>query len=110
MLDEDFQEFDDGEAFANTLVHFGRGIIDHWLDYRAKHWPAMEDRDFLPVLDGVRTILGEMLGPEQIKELWDQACWMYFEDKPEKTSWQERLKMTGQFIAAAGWPSTYALG
>jgi hypothetical protein len=84
MFDDDFQRIDDGEAFVNTLVHFGQGFIDHWLEYRANHLPALQDRDFLPVLDGVRKVLGRLLGPEEIKELWDYLCWVYLEDVKAK--------------------------
>jgi hypothetical protein len=79
-LDDDIEQCDDGMAFENTVRHFGERLIDHWFAYRTKHWPEMEDRDFLPVLDGVREVLGELLSPDGLRELWDYACWMYFED------------------------------
>jgi hypothetical protein len=77
--EDDFEDFDDGEAFANALVHIGQGLISHWFNYRAKHWPLMADGDFLPVLDAVRVNVGEFLGPEEIKELWGWVCWNYEE-------------------------------
>ena len=40
-FDDEFEECDDGEAFDNTLVHFGEGFVDHLLAHRAKHWPAL---------------------------------------------------------------------
>jgi hypothetical protein len=72
-------EFDEGEVWNNTLVHIGEGLIDSWLRYWVEHWPDMPDRDFLPALDAVRTDVGELLGPEQLKELLDCLCWMYTE-------------------------------
>lgn len=77
--EDDFDEFDEAEVFDNTLVHIGEALIDAWLRYRAEHWPDMPDRDFLPVLDAVRTAVGELLGPAQLKEIWDYLCWMYTE-------------------------------
>ena len=83
-FDDDFEDYDDGEAFDNIVIHIGQGIIDHLLAHRAKKWPAMDDRDFLPVLDTVRTVLNEFLSPNGLKELWDYACWRYFEDCQER--------------------------
>ncbi len=77
--EDDLGDYDDGEAFANTLVHIGQGLIGHLFRYRATHWPMMPDRDFLPILDGVREYVGELLGPEQLKELWEWVCGEYQE-------------------------------
>jgi hypothetical protein len=38
---------------------------------------TMPDRDFLPVLDGVRIHVGYLLGPEQHKTMWDCLEWLY---------------------------------
>ena len=75
--DDDFDQIDEGEAFNNTLIHIGQGMIGHLFRYWNKRWPTIPDGDFLPVLDGVRTWVGGLLGPEQLKELWDWVCWEY---------------------------------
>jgi hypothetical protein len=70
-------EYDEGQAFVNSLVHIGEGVIDSLFRYWAEHWPQMPDRDFLPALDGVRIHVGELLGPEQHKRMWDCLEWLY---------------------------------
>jgi hypothetical protein len=73
------EEYDEGEAFANTLVHIGEGVVESLFRYWAARWPAIADRDFLPVLDGVRTEVGEFLSPENLRRIWDCVSWLYQE-------------------------------
>jgi hypothetical protein len=79
--DDDFghENFDEDEAFANTIVHIGQSLISDLFRHRAEHWPAMPDREFLPVLDVVRSDVGKFLGPDQLEELWGWVCYEYTE-------------------------------
>jgi hypothetical protein len=79
--DDDFgrENFDEGEVFTNTIVHIGQSLISDLFRHWAEHWPAMSDREFLPVLDVVRGGVGEFLGPDQIEELWGLVCYQYTE-------------------------------
>jgi hypothetical protein len=73
----DGNRYDDDEIWNNRLVHIGQGMIGHLFKTWQARWPTMPDQDFLPVLDGVRVNVGELLGPEQLRELWGWVCWEY---------------------------------
>ena len=73
--DDELEQYDDGEVFANTMAHVGQGMISYLFEYWKQKWPSMSEREFLPVLDGIRSHVGELLGPEQLSELWDWITW-----------------------------------
>ena len=86
MWDDDFDDKHsfDGEAFSNTIVWAGEKLIRELLDRRAKYWPGMAEKDFVLLFDMVREVFVEWLGPEAMCELWESACYSYWEDRKEK--------------------------
>ena len=90
--DDDFgegEQWDDGEAFANTLYHIGTTQVDQLLRHCAEHCPGLADRDFFPLIEVVLQPYKEFLSPEQFEEMWGMVyvfvCEMRRDSDPNVT-------------------------
>jgi hypothetical protein len=77
--DFDTDNGDDHEVFCNTLIHLATRQIGLLFDRRVTDGRDKEDCDLVRLVEAVLQLFDEFLSPEQLDELWEDACAPYHE-------------------------------